>query len=112
MKTFNYKNHKKCYFNVYSYAANDEAMAIVMTNGKSLDIVCTVYDKNSIYMNGVTAIKNYSENSHLTEFLQKLGIITEVFNRTPCNNHVIDTLNSKNPQSIDNCFIDMDLLKQ
>ena len=112
MKTFNYKKYKNCYFNVYSYMADDNAMAIVMTNGNTLNMVCTVYNKDSFYTDGVTSIKNHSKNSHLTDFLQKLGIVVEIINRVPCNNLVVGTLNSKNPQTIDDCLIDMDLLKQ
>ncbi len=112
MKKFNYKNYKNCYFVVASYAANDKAMAISIENEKGPISVCTVYDGWSMYSEHITTIKNYSENSHMTEFLQKMGIVIDILNRTPCNEFERNTINSSNPQTIDSCLIDTDKLRE
>lgn len=113
MKTFTYKNYKKCYFKVASYAADKKAMAILIENLKDGPIAtCTVYDNYSAYSEHITTIKNYSENSHMTNFLKKLNVVEDVLYSNPCNAFVVDTLNTNNPQTIDTCLINTDVLKE
>lgn len=115
MKTFNYKKYKKCYFIVGTYAVDEYAMYIGIEN-KSEGMItdCTVFDRYSTYEPGKVTIKNYSENSHLTDFLKKIKIIKKICKRIPCNNfpETLASLRGGNPQTIDNCEIDMDLLKE
>lgn len=112
MKTFTYKDYKNCYFIVGSYIRNNMAMEIRIENAEGAIMDCTIYDDSFFYTPSIAAIKNYSENSHITEFLIKLGIVKEIINRIPCNFYVLDTLKTDNPQTIDFCFIDNDKLKE
>ena len=113
MKKFNYKNYKDCYFIVGSYRANKEAISISIQNDDIGAIaICTMYIKDCLYSADMVTIKNYSENSHMTEFLMKLGIVIKVMKQFPCNPFVEDTLQTNNPQSIDVCFIDKNKLKE
>lgn len=113
MKKFTYKNYKNCYFYVGSYRADPTAMAISIENINEGPITtCTIFDDMSPYSEDIVTIKNYSENSHMTDFLKKLGIIIEILNRAPCNQFVYKTLQTKNPQSIDTCLIDKNILRQ
>lgn len=113
MKTFNYKNHTNCYFNVDSYVLNSKAMAISIQNDRDSEITtCTIYEKNTPYSNYLITIKNYSENSHLTDFLEELGIVITIIDRVPCNNFVSSSIFTDNPQPIDTCLIDLDMLKK
>lgn len=111
MKKFTYKNYNNCYFIVDTYVANTNAMAISIKSDDESITTCTVYDDFGIYCYGVTTIKNYSENSHMTDFLKELGIVTDIIERYPCNSFVNDTLETDNPQTIDICVIDMNKLK-
>lgn len=115
MKTFKYKKYKKCFFIVSSYVADEDAMYIGIENETEGSIAdCTVYYKDGIYIPGFITVKNYSENSNLTNFLKELKIITEICTRFPCNNfpETLATLNGANPQSIDYCQIDIEKLKE
>lgn len=113
MKTFTYKDYENCYFRVGSYVADNEAMAISIENLEDGPIAtCTIYDDYSAYSEHITTIKNYSENSHMTNFLKKLNVISEVLYSKPCNSFVADTLHTNNPQTIDTCLINTDILKQ
>ena len=113
MKRFNYKQYKDCYFIVSTYAANKNALAISIENEKEGPITtCTVYLTDGLYTENTAIIKNYSENSGMTKFLQELGIVIEIFDRRPCNALVANTLNSSNPQTCDTCFIDKEKLKE
>ena len=113
MKTFKYKNNKKCYFIVSSYQTNPNAIAFSIENLKQgLITTCTVYIANKSYTKGLATIKNYSENSGMTEFLKKLGIVTKVFIKKPCNDFVIGTFDPENAESIDTVLIDTDKLKE
>jgi len=112
MKTFTYKNYNNCYFVVSSYAINNEAMAISIESDGEPIATCTIYDDFGIYSDNITTIKNYSENSHITDFLKTLGVVTEIINRYPCNRFVYDTLEGNNPQTIDTCIINIDKLKK
>ena len=113
MKTFTYKDYKNCYFRVGSYVADNKAMAISIENLEDGPIAtCTVYDDYSAYSEHITTIKNYSENSHMTKFLKKLKVVEEILFSRPCNSFVADTLYTNNPQTIDTCLINTDILKE
>ena len=113
MDTFNYKDYNDCYFTVASYQADPNAIAFSIENSEDGPITtCTVFDREGCYTNGLATIKNYSENSGMTKFLKKLGVVTNIFFRKPCNSLVVDTLDTKNPQSIDTVLIDTDKLKK
>ena len=88
-------------------------MAISIENLEDGPIAtCTVYDDYSAYSEHITTIKNYSENSHMTKFLKKLKVIEEILFSRPCNSFVTDTLYTNNPQTIDTCLINTDILKE
>lgn len=109
MQTFKYKNYDNCYFVVGSYARNKEAMAISIHNDDVGPITtCTIYDDFGMYFNGVTVIKNYSENSNITNFLKKLGIVDEVLTSFPCNINLPPTTK----ETKDICVINMATLKE
>lgn len=113
MKTFTYKKYKNCYFIVGSYLADEKAIAISIENKKEgLISTCTVYDTFWSYNEDVATIKNYSENSHMTDFLTKMKVVDEIIWREPCNSFVRDTLNTSNPQTIDTCLINKKVLKE
>lgn len=113
MKTFNYKNYTNCYFNVDSYVLNPKAMAISIQNDTDSEITtCTIYEKNTPYSNHLIKVKNYSENSHLTDFLEELGIVIAIIDRVPYNHFVSSSIFTDNPQTIDTCIIDIDMLKK
>lgn len=111
-KKFKYQNYENCYFVVNSYLADKKAMAIAIENDEGPITYCTVYEHESLYSENITVIKNYSENSHLTEFLKKLGIVIDIIYRVPCNRFSLDSLNGDNPQTFDTCIIDTDKLKE
>ncbi len=106
-KTFKYKNYGDCYFNVGNYVYNKQSMAIsiITKDGESVT-VCTVNMKDYLYEPDTATIKNYSENAGMTKFLEKLGVIEEVYSKAPCNPYA-----SKN-ETIDYCLINIDRLKE
>lgn len=113
MKKFTYKNYINCYFNVGSYLADNKAMAISIESEKDGPIAtCTVFNDIGFYSENIVTIKNYSENSYMTKFLEKLGIVISILNRVICNPAVYDTFFTENPQTIDTCFIDTGILRQ
>ena len=115
MKTFNYKKYKNCFFVVGTYLSDPSAMYIGIENKQDGMITdCTVYMRYTFYETGTVTIKNYSENSNMTNFLKSLKIVKKVYNRVPCNNfsETLASLKSENPQTIDECEIDIDLLKE
>ena len=113
MNTFSYTKYKHCYFTVASYQADSEAIAFSIENLEDGPIAtCTIFDSEGCYTNGLATIKKYSENSGMTKFLKKLGVVSDIIFRKPCNSFVMDTLNTKNPQSIDTVLIDTDKLKK
>lgn len=112
MKKFTYKNYKNCYFIVGSYVADKRAMAISIQSDGEPITTCTVYDDFGMYNEHITTIKNYSENSHMTDFLKELGVVADIIDRYPCNRFVYDTLETDNPQTMDICIIDIDKLKE
>lgn len=56
--------------------------------------------------------KNYSKNSHMTKFLKKLNVISNVLYSMACNPFVVNTLYTNNPQTIDTCLINTDVLRE
>ena len=86
METFTYKNYQNCYFTVGSYVADTTAMAISIVNDEDgLISTCTIYDEFGFYASNSITVKNYSENSHMTDFLKSLGVVIDTIDRRPCN---------------------------
>lgn len=106
-KTFKYKNYGECYFDVGSYLYNKQAMAISISSleGESITVV-TVNMKNYMYEPNTATIKNYSENSGITNFLEKLGIIEEIYSSAKCNPY------AQEDETIDYCLINVKNLKK
>lgn len=104
-KSFNYKNYKKCYFEVFNDTSNSESMCIniIDKNDKVLFNV-TVYMPNYIYTPNTATIKNYSENGGMTNFLVKLGVIEFIYCSRRCYPF--------NDETIDFCQINIDKLKK
>ena len=80
MKKFTYKDYENCYFIVGNYVVDKNAMAISIENDEGPIATCTVYDDYGMYSRHITTIRNYSENSHMTEFLKKLGVVVDIIN--------------------------------
>ena len=106
-KTFKYKNYTNCYFEVGNYAYNPQAMFIQIKNDNEGDILtATVNMPNYLYMPDTTTIKNYSENSGITKFLKKLGIIEDIYTSQKRNSFASEH------ETIDFCQINIDKLKK
>lgn len=106
-KTFNYKKYGDCYFNVGNYMHNKQSMAIsiISTEGESITVV-TVNMNDYFYEPDTATIKNYSENAGMTKFLQKLGIIEEVYSKVKCHSNALPS------ETIDYCLININKLKE
>lgn len=106
-KTFNYKNYGECYFNVGNYAFNKMAMSISIErkNGEPITVV-TVNMSDYVYEPDTATIKNYSENSGMTSFLNELGIIEDIYTRRKCNPY------AEEGETIDYCSINIEKLKE
>lgn len=106
-KEFKYKNYNHCKFHVVNYLETPKSMAIqiVGENGENIS-TCTVNMSDYLYYPDTATIKNYSENSGMTEFLSKLGIIEEIYSQVQCN-----PLAPKG-ETIDYCLINIDELKK
>ncbi len=106
-KTFEYKGKKGCSFIVGNYLNNTQCMSImIVTNENESETVCTVNMKDYLYFPETTTIKNYSENSGMTDFLLKLGVIAEVYNKVPA--HQL----AQRSETIDFCSINIEKLKE
>lgn len=104
---FNYKKYKNCYFEVGNYLYNPQSMFINMIDENGEDITTvTVNMSDYLYYPDTATIKNYSENSGITQFLEKLGIIEEIYSRKKCNPYAIET------ETIDYCQINIEKLKE
>jgi hypothetical protein len=66
----------------------------------------TVNMPDYMYFPDTATIKNYSDNSGMTKWLQKLGIIEEIYTRKKCN-----PMASKE-ETIDYCQINIKKLKE
>ena len=108
-KTFKYKNYRNCYFEVGNYLYNSQAMYIELYgdgDGEKDGLIITVtVNINDFYMPDTATIKNYSDNAGITKFLQKLGIIEEIYSRRKCNPYALDS------ETIDFCLINIEKLK-
>ena len=106
-KTFNYKKYKNCYFEVGNYFYNSQSMFIEIKNKKEGNIAtATVNMPGYLYLPDTATIKNYSENSGMTKFLQKLGIIENIYTRKRCNPFASEG------ETIDFCEINIKRLKE
>ena len=107
MKTFKYKNYGDCYFEVNNYFHNKKSMAISIKsiNGERIT-VATVNMVNYIYEPNTATIKNYSENTGITDFLENLDFIIDIYSRKKCNPYAAEN------ETIDYCLIDIDRLKE
>lgn len=106
-KTFKYKKYGECYFNVGSYMNNKQSMAISIIGKDDENIaVATVNINGWLYEPNTATIKNYSENAGMTKFLEKLGVIEEVYSKVQRNPY------ASKSETIDYCLIDIDKLKE
>lgn len=106
-KTFKYKDYRDCYFEVGNYAYNKQSMYIQIINKLDGEIItATVNMPDYFYSPNTASIKNYSENSGMTEFLQKLGIIEIIYTRNKVNPYASEG------ETIDFCAINVDKLKE
>ena len=81
------------------------AISIKNTNGENIT-VSTVNMSDYIYEPNTATIKNYSGNSGMTNFLEKLGVVEEIYTRKKCNPYA-----TKN-ETIDYCLINVNKLKE
>lgn len=107
-KNFKIWDYKNCSFIVSHYLIEPSAIAIVIKDNDTSEIVtkCTIYDIFEEYRVGIATIKNYSENKEMTEFLKNLGIVTNIIERHKVNEMAEDT------ETIDVCNIDLKKLKE
>lgn len=106
-KTFNYNEYKDCWFEVGNYANPKQSMFIQIANKTEGEItVATVNMADYFYSPETATIKNYSENSGMTKFLEELGIIEEIYTRRKANDF------AGNNETIDYCQINMEELKK
>lgn len=100
MKTFNYKDYKKCYFYVDSYKANPKAMYIEIDNKRYDSITdCTLYAPYTPFEPETAAIKT----KELVNFLKELKVITKIIAVLPYGNF---------SNELYLCKIDIDTLKE
>lgn len=106
-KTFNYKDYKNCWFEVGNYANPKQSMYIEIVNKDEGEItVATVNMADYFYSPDTATIKNYSENSGMTKFLEELGIVEEIYTRRKANDF------AGNNETIDYCQINIEELEK
>lgn len=106
-KTFNYKNNKNCSFEVSNYQYNPQSMAIIIVNSKGEEKTrVTVNMPEYFYSPDTATIKNYSDNSGMTKFLQKLGVIETVYSSRQAHPMSLKS------ETIDFCEINIEKLKE
>ena len=106
-KTFNYKRNKNCSFEVSNYYCNLPSMAILIVNSKGEEKArVTVNMPDYFYSPNTATIKNYLENSGMTKFLNKLGIIETIY--TSRKAHPLASAS----ETIDYCEINIEKLKE
>ena len=106
-KTFNYKNYKNCSFEVSNYATNPQSMAISIVNNRGEEKArVTVNMPDYFYSPDTATIKNYSENSGMTKFLNKLDIIETIYSKKKANPMASAS------ETIDFCEINVEKLKE
>ena len=81
------------------------AISMESTDGEPITTV-TVNMEDYLYEPDTATIKNYSENSGLTKFLEKLGVIEEVYTRAKCNPRASES------ETIDYCLMNIEKLKE
>lgn len=114
MKTFRFKKYPKCNFWVSHYYFDDDAIAIVIVDSVTNDVICkcTTYDIHFNYNLGIATIKNYTENVGMTDFLKDLGVVEEVIKSYILNEGIEDFGGiSIEKETIDVCKINIKLLK-
>ena len=105
-KNFKYKEYENCSFMVGNYPMNSDAMSIAIIDDEGIITVPTVNMPGYCYDINTATIKNYSENSGMTKFLKKLGVVKEVYSKRKANNFC------SNSETIDFCEINIEKLKQ
>lgn len=106
-KTFKYKNNRDCSFEVSNYQYNPQSMAILIVNSKGEEVVIvTVNMPEYFYSPNTATIKNYSENSGMTKFLQKLEVIETVYSSRQAHPMALKS------ETIDFCEINVEKLKE
>lgn len=106
-KTFNYKNYRNCSFEVGNYMNNPQAMYILILNSKGEEIKrVTVNMTDYFYSENTASIKNYSENSGMTNFLLKLDIIEFIYTKRKAHPLANDR------ETIDFCEISIEEIKK
>lgn len=106
-KTFKYKEYNNCWFEVGNYLNPKQSMYIKIVNKNEGDIAdVTVNMADYFYSPDTATIKNYSENSGMTDFLIDLDIVDFIYSKRPCNMYA-----TKN-ETIDFCQINIDELKK
>ena len=105
--TFEFKKNSKCQFFVSHYISDDKAIAIIIKDSTTDELICkcTTYDEFSEYEIGIATIKNYSENTGMTNFLRNLKIVEEVRDSYKINDMAEDT------ETVDICKINLERLK-
>lgn len=105
--TFKYKKYKDCWFEVANYPRNPQAMSIIINSERMVNpIVVTVNMTDYIYEENTATIKNYSENSGMTDFLINLDIIDYIYSKKQCN------IYATKKETIDYCEINIEELKK
>ncbi len=106
-KTFNYKNNKNCSFEVSNYQYNPQSMAILIVNSKGEEKArVTINMPDYFYSPDTATIKNYSENSGMTKFLNKLEVIETIYTKRKAHPMASES------ETIDFCEINIKKLKE
>ena len=107
-KSFPIWEYKNCSFIVSSYLSEPIAIIFAIKDNETSEIVakCTTYDLFTNYEVGMATIKNYSENRGMTEFLKKLGVVTNIIESNKVNELAEET------ETIDVCNIDLEKLRE
>ena len=106
-KTFNYKKYKGCSFEVGNYKYNPQSMSIIIVDSEGEErAIVTINMPDYFYSPNTATIKNYSENSGMTKFLNKLGVIETIYTKRRAN------LLAQPTETIDFCAINIDKLKK
>lgn len=87
------------------YNKQSMAISIISKDGENI-AVATVNRNDWLYEPNTATIKNYSENAGMTKFLEKLGVIEEVYSKVQSNPY------APKSETIDYCLIDINKLKE
>ena len=106
-KTFKYKKYKNCWFEVGNYPRNPEAMLITINSESMAEPqIITVNMPDYMYDENTATIKNYSENSGITDFLIDLDIIDYIYSKKQSN------ICATKGETIDYCEINIEEIKK